>query len=250
MTKFCILTHRQHNKPVMAHDVTDPKPPVKAPFRFDELEVKETFASAGTTEKWLHCPRCLTKQDHKHRQNNAVQCKRTCVLCDKKSHKGKPCPEMASYPNVFTPAYLRARYPEALDPQAEQAPKNPGTSSTSASKYDRRNEMSSQYRDDRNHRDEKSYQHRDDRHHRNDRGRSGKYISRDDRDRRDSRRRTRSPSRRRSPSRHYRNQRRSRSPYSRRGRAHDDRRSHSRSRSRRRDYRERSESTRPHSSRR
>jgi hypothetical protein len=280
MPKFCALTYRQHNKLDMAQDVTDLEPPAKAPIRFEDDFLREQFASAGTTEKWLHCPRCLTKQDHKHRQNSAAQCRRACVLCDKKSHRGKPCPEMASYPKVFTPVYLRAHYPEALDPQAEQAPKNAGTSSTSASKFDRRNEMSPQYRDDRNHRDEKSsrpgkhphkgksYQHRDDRHHRGDHGPSDKYTSRDDRERLDSRRRTRSPSRRRSPSWYYRDRKRLRSPYSRRDLAHDDRRSHSRSRSRHQDYRERlsdpyargrsrrrgsrdrSESTRPRSPRR
>jgi hypothetical protein len=221
----------------MAEDVTDASPPAKAPIILEEALVKESYAQVGTTAKWKRCIRCLRIEGHVHRRNCVAACTRKCVLCDKTTHKGRPCPLMDKYPNVFTVAYLTAHFPEAIQAgkQAEQASKGMGAGKPAPRKHNQRNAKSSQLRDDRYHRYDTSSRYRDDRNYDDERSSQN----------RDDRYYPRSPgyhSRSWDP----RDQRRLRSPYDQRDRPH---RPHSWSRSRLQEQRGRQRSPPQHSSR-
>lgn len=69
----------------------------------------QTFQRAGTLDIHTRCMRCLGRRHTDLNESGWPTCKRKCVICDRPSHKGKPCPMMRNeYADCFTPEWLRA----------------------------------------------------------------------------------------------------------------------------------------------
>jgi hypothetical protein len=134
----------------MADDVTDKRKPKIA---LDAAVVAKSFADAGTTDEWSRCCRCLKVTDLAHRQNCAANCKAPCILCDRKSHRGEPCPDMDVYPQIFTVAWLRKHMPEAIK-SGKQPPSRPSQSSDGGRDDEDRRREAARLRDEDRRREE------------------------------------------------------------------------------------------------
>jgi hypothetical protein len=78
-----------------------PRPP-GSQIVFTNARLHECFLEAGTRRLMKLCLKCLGETDFLHRVS-FLNCKSTCVLCDKRGHIGQVCPLMeTTYRSFFT----------------------------------------------------------------------------------------------------------------------------------------------------
>jgi hypothetical protein len=82
-------------------DQNPPRPP-GSQILFTNAMLHEYFLEAGTRRSMKLCLKCLGETDFLHRVS-FLNCKSTCVLCDKRGHIGQVCPLMeTTYQSFFT----------------------------------------------------------------------------------------------------------------------------------------------------